>query len=460
VKFTNGVDFTFGDVELGPGQYVVVVEDIAAFEAKYGQGLPVAGQYDGNLANNGERMELVDAIGTVIQNFRYDDDWRRITDTESYSLTIINPANPDPNSWDEKDSWRASVYQGGSPGADDSGILPDPGAIVFNEILAHSHDETSDWVELYNTTGDTIDIGGWYLSDSASNLKKYRIATGTTIGSGQYKVFHQSTHFGSDSVDPGKLVPFAISENGETVYLTSAIADELAGYRESQDIGASATGVSYGRYFKGSTGNYNFVPLSFPTLGLDNVYPKVGPIIITEISYNPIWPVGGSYTNDQYEYIEIKNTSAVAITLYRQDKSEPWKITGGVDFTFPDAPNVVTMGAGDYLIIARKPEAFLWCYPGVPAAKVLGPYVGSLSNGGERVQLSSPGDLDKWGVRQYIREDRVVYSDGSHPGSQPGGIDLWPVEADGQGYSLQRIDDTLYGNDPNNWQAEEPSPAQ
>ena len=100
----------------------------------------------------------------------------------------------------------------------------------------------------------------------------------------------------------------------------------------------------------------------------------------------------------------------------------------------------------------------MWRYPDVPPEKVLGPYVGSLSNSGERLQLSSPGDVDKFGVRRYIREDRVVYSDGLHPEDQPGRIDLWPIEADGQGYSLHRRDDTLYGNDPNSWQAEEPSP--
>jgi len=180
--------------------------------------------------------------------------------------------------------------------------------------------------------------------------------------------------------------------------------------------------------------------------------------VITEISYNPTWPVGGSYTNDQYEYIEIKNTSEVPVVLYRYDKSEPWKITDGVDFTFPDTPNEVVIDANDYLVIARKPQAFMWRYPLVPAEKVLGPYEGSLNNAGERVQLSSPGDLNKFGERQYIREDRVVYSDGSHPQNQPGGIDLWPIGADGNGDSLHRIDDSLYGNDPNNWQPALPSP--
>ena len=38
--------------------------------------------------------------------------------------------------------------------------------------------------------------------------------------------------------------------------------------------------------------------------------------------------------------------------------------------------------------------------------------------------------------------------------------DPWPVEADGQGLSLHRVTPTSYGNDPANWQAAPPSPAQ
>ena len=41
VKFADGVDFTFPNVELAPGDCTVVVRDLAAFESRYGQDLPV-----------------------------------------------------------------------------------------------------------------------------------------------------------------------------------------------------------------------------------------------------------------------------------------------------------------------------------------------------------------------------------------------------------------------------------
>jgi hypothetical protein len=84
----------------------------------------------------------------------------------------------------------------------------------------------------------------------------------------------------------------------------------------------------------------------------------------------------------------------------------------------------------------------------------------ALSNSGETLELSMPGDVDIEGVRHYIRIDRVNYSDGSHPESCPGLIDLWPVESDGNGASLTRKVVTDYGNDPENWIAAPPSPGQ
>jgi len=138
----------------------------------------------------------------------------------------------------------------------------------------------------------------------------------------------------------------------------------------------------------------------------------------------------------------------------------PWKFSAGIDFTFPDEPDDVTIAAGDYIVVVRDVNAFTWRYPSVPAEKIFGPYDGKLNNAGERVEISMPGDKDRFGRQHYIRIDRVVYSDGSHHDDAPGGVDLWPAEADGQGKSLTRVAPSLYGNDPNNWTAENPSPGQ
>jgi hypothetical protein len=123
-EFTAGVRFVFPSVELLPGEHALIVRDLAAFEAKYGLGLPVVGRYEGRLDNAGERIELVDALGQVIHDFRYEDHWYPTTDGGRFSLTVVDPVHTDPHAWGDKDVWRPSILVDGSPGFDDTGLAP------------------------------------------------------------------------------------------------------------------------------------------------------------------------------------------------------------------------------------------------------------------------------------------------------------------------------------------------
>ncbi|MBW8039208.1 MAG: hypothetical protein FVQ85_04330 [Planctomycetes bacterium] len=659
VKFTEGINFTFPDMELDPGEHVVVVKNQSVFEAQYGISVNIAGQYTGSLANNGERIKLVDAIGRTILDFKYKDGWRPITDGDGFSLTMMDSSstygseeglvahwkfddgsggtatdsagtnngaligdptwttgrvdgalnfdgagdyvvvapvsvltgdtvtaqawirvsdlvgsNPiltqnifsmtndgyylsvaggratfylidgfstaqaispeainadqwyhvagtndgsslklyvdgqlkssvsssgltgvnnnayigcesiflvyytgliddvriydrpvsesefqaiaDPTGrWNQKSSWRASVYRNGTPGWDDSGILPDPGAVVINEVMSHSN-TGPDWIELHNTTDEAINIGGWFLSDNDKdepNLMKYRIANGTTIDANDYLVFYQDTDFNNPG-DPGTIVPFAFSENGEEACLSSRLDPNgmLTGYRQVEGFGPSQSNVSFGRYFKSSTDNFNFVAMDYNTPDVNNPYPRVGPVVINEIMYNP--PTG----NQKEEYVELHNITGAPVTLYRLDKFTPWKFTDGIDYTFSPSPPV-TIPAYGYLMVVKDLASFISRYGSMPlGVQVLNGYSGWLSNSGERLQIGMPGDVDGLGTRQYIRIDRVTYSDGSHPEDVPGGVDYWPFMADGFGFSLSRRVPADYGNDVANWKAGTPSP--
>ena len=459
VQFTDGIDFTFPSVAIGPGQYTVVVKDRNVFEQVYGTGINIAGQFSGSLDNGGERITLKDAAGGVIHDFEYKDGWRENTDGEGFSLTIIDGNDPDVNSWGCKDAWRASAYIGGSPGEDDGGVVPNPGAIVINEILAHSHSGMPDWIEFYNTTGDAIDISGWFVSDSDTNLMKYEFRPGTTIGAYGYLVVYEDANFGTAANDPGRHAAFALSENGETVYLSSGDNSEITGYRDKEDFGASETGVTFACYRK-STGEHNFVAAGANTPGSENAYPKVGPVVIGEIMYHPQHVEPSNYDDDKYEYVELKNISGSAVTLYDSNEGESWKFTDGIDYTFPAGPNAVTIAAGGFVVVVKDRSAFSARYPGVSPTIIYGPYDGWLANDGEKVELSMPGDVDEFQVRHYICVERVDYSDGLHPDSCPETADPWPGAADGQGKSLGRRYLELYGNDPNNWSAANPTPGQ
>ncbi len=354
--------------------------------------------------------------------------------------------------------------QDGTTGADDIG--PSPGQVVINEILAHTDGGVGDWIELHNTTASEINIGGWYLSDKNSdditgdaNLKKYRIADGTTIAAGGYLVITQDDHFGSASTDAGRLIPFALSENGEEVCLTSAVGDVLLGVRDREEFGASLNGVSLGRYHKTSTDTYNFVAMTAPTpgsltnpnpyyQGASNASPEIGKIIITEIMYHPAG-------NSDAEYVELFNRSNSDVHLngwrFVDDAKDD---TPGLDFLLPN----IILQPGKYLLLVKNSSDFTaeataesWNVPG--DATIIEWVDGSLSNGGEKPQISQPGDIvgtDHY----YIRVDRVSYSDGFHPF----GDDPWPTEPDGDGMSLTRKVTSDYGNDVANWQSASPTP--
>ena len=445
VQFTKGITHTFGDVSVAPGGLVLLVRNKTLFESYYTAlpaGVPVVQWTLGALDNAGETLTFVDALGRVIQSFTYSEKWYPLTDGKEFSLTIYDAYNPDMTVWDTKAGWRASTAAGGSPGADETGLAPD--SIVINELLAHSHEILPDWIELYNTTPQTISIGGWFLSDSANDLMKYAIPEGAEIAAYGYAVFYEDLHFGA---------AFAFSADGETAYLTSGAGGQLTGYQTSQSFDASARNVSLGRYVR-SDGNMDFVALSEATPGEANAAPQVGPIVMSEIQYNP----HASNTGD--EYIELYNIAASPVALQELVKTETapgvfrddvisWAFTEGIEYSFPANTQIP---AGGVLILAKNPAAFTAYYgAALPSGTpVLGPFAAntSLSNGGEKVRLCKPGEKAFDKPRAWIRVDQVTYDDESP----------WPTEPDGSGKTLQRIAPAAYGNDPANWTAGNPAP--
>jgi hypothetical protein len=460
VKLTDGIRYEFSStaienvpmdpVTLGADKCGLLVKNRPAFEFRYGTGLNIIGQYEGSLDNGGESLKLEDYTNSTILEFKYDDAWYDITDGEGFSLTIKDPGNPVLDSWGNKNAWRPSLYAGGSPGEEDTGVIPEIGSVVINEVLAHS-DTGHDWIELYNTTDAAINIGGWFLSDNNDDdpsRMKYEIPS-MEIPAGGYVVFYEDRHF-FNPADPGCHIPFRLSENGETVYLQSGQDGTLTGYYEEEKFGASERDVAFGRYEK-STGAFNFVAMSSNTPGTANAYPKVGPVVITEIMYHPV-------TNADAEYVELMNISALPVTLYDFATNEPWRFVDdagdpGLEYYFPgDTP--VTIPSGGRILLVKNAAAFEDEY-GSGSLSGIAYYQwldGSLSNGGEKPELQIPGDVDEWGTRYYIRMDRVTYEDDSP----------WPAEPDGTGKSLAKkpAGFNLYGNDVINWQALVPTPGE
>jgi hypothetical protein len=71
-EFTDGITFTFpARSTLSAGAYGVVVSNPEAFQARYGTSLPILGVYTGRLSNDGEAIQLLDAVGENVLEFTY-----------------------------------------------------------------------------------------------------------------------------------------------------------------------------------------------------------------------------------------------------------------------------------------------------------------------------------------------------------------------------------------------------
>jgi hypothetical protein len=161
-------------------------------------------------------------------------------------------------------------------------------------------------------------------------------------------------------------------------------------------------------------------------------------VVINEIMYHPYHPVPGAEDVRQ-EYIELFNRGTEPVNL------SGWQISDGVDFVFPD----VTLGAGQYLVVAADVDTFKTKYPSI--SNVVGGWAGRLSNRGETIEL-----VDDAGVRI----DRVNYADeGDWAVREMGPLDhghrgwVWSDLHDGGGSSLELINASMPNEYGQNWAA-------
>lgn len=125
VRLDGGVRFTFPQYSLAPGAYVVVVNNLPAFQARHPGVTNVAGQFDGNLSNGGEDLvlQLPEPYDAAMLRFDYDDAWYPTTDGDGLAL-VIRDATARPPVWNTAAGWQAGGLVGGSPGRGDGDPPP------------------------------------------------------------------------------------------------------------------------------------------------------------------------------------------------------------------------------------------------------------------------------------------------------------------------------------------------
>jgi hypothetical protein len=452
VRFTNGIDFTFtatnAITHLGPNQYLVLVRNQAAFLSRYPTVTNIAGVFSGSLDNAGERLALEGALKEPILDFAFKDGWQPTTDGAGFSLVIQNESAAF-HTWTNPASWRVSAALHGSPGRADP-AAPNIPSILVNEALTHTDPPQVDTIELYNPTANAVNLGGWFLTDDASNPIKYRIPSNTMILAGGYAQFTE------DQFGPAGANAFALSSLGEEVYLFSGDGTNITGYRHGFAFGAQTNGVAFGRHVS-SDGREHFITHTGNSPGFANAGPKVGPVVISEIMSAPL-PFG-SNANTLEEYVELRNLTSQPVPLF--DPLHPtnaWRLDGGVQFTFPAG---VTMPPQSHLLVVGfspdfDPVMLNWFrsrHSLDTNTVMFGPFTGNLANEGERIGLYLPDKPEIppspiVGFVPYFLLEEVNYSDQAP----------WPAGARETGNSLQRIANITFGNDPANWQAGAPTP--
>lgn len=447
VRFAGGIFFDFATAAvatLGPGARLVLAADTNAFALRYAAGVPLAGQYTGNLDSAGERLRLEDGYGDKILEFEYDNAWVRISDGPGFSLAIVDDGLPW-SDWELPGSWRANGVLHGTPGAPDP-LLPLFPPVLINEILAHTSLPQQDAIELHNAGSVEVDVGGWYLTDDFAEPRKFRLPSPTRIPAGGFVHFTEADF----NPAPGVFPSFALSSGGEEVWLFSGdAAGNLTGSVAGFEFGATANGISLGRY-ENSVGDVDYPALVALTLGATNAAPRVGPVVISEIMYHP---PDLTEADQPASYIELANIGTTDVPLADgADAMNAWRLAGAVQFAFP--PGTDLPAQERLLVVGFDPAtdaaalaAFRSRYNVAAAVPVFGPWEGRLGNSDDTVRLEQTEPV---GAEEaaYGLVEKVHYLD----------RDPWPAAADGAGSSLQRNALGAYANDPANWYAAAPNP--
>ncbi len=459
LRFDEGINFEFANSSvqfLAPGERMVLAHHASAFAFRH-PGVMVAGYFtDSSLSSGGESLAIVDAVGSPVLGFEYDDegDWPGRADGNGSSAELIDPAAAlaAPSLTDhlnDGDHWRSSAEFMGSPGV--AGAAPQS-PILINEILSNPGDSLAS-IELHNTTLDPIDLSGWWLSDTDGLYTFYQFPLGTVLAPLGYLVIDEADYNPNGAWNPNASTPgageFSLDMlQGEDLWLLSGMIGHPLPLRfiDHVTFGASEPGVSMGRIPNGEA-DADLFPNRALTLGGPNSPHRFSPLVFSQIMYHHAADL------EMLEYLEIHNRSHLPVDL------TDWRIAGGVDFDFP--LGLILPAHASLVLLPFDPaeplnetliQDFEAAYGVALDEGFIGPFMGSLADEGERLQLLKPGTppIEDPGFIPRILADEVDFDD-----QLP-----WPETADGMGDALHRHTPIDYGNLYSAWLAQSPTPGQ
>jgi len=198
-----------------------------------------------------------------------------------------------------------------------SSVLGQQGTLFINEFMASNahtiqdeYGDYADWIEIYNASDSTINLGGFFISDDANNLTRWRLPDTSDLTAIESKGFIV-LWADADTLEGALHLGFKLSASGESIFLTDSngtvIIDQV--YFPEQ-----FTDISYGRQPDASE---NWYFLNQPTPGSGNI--NIG---LTDKANPPEFSLdGGFYTTSQE--ITITSEYPDSLIFYTLNGSMP-----------------------------------------------------------------------------------------------------------------------------------------
>lgn len=229
-------------------EYIVICESTENFEHDYNPiSYRIVGNLSQELSNSQGEIRLYDAYSNYIHSMSYTDSYPypKKSDGYGYSLEYVGTNTYDNN----VQNWRSPAFKG-TPGYTNtqkpSHTLA-AGSVVINELMYSSHDnnKAGDWIELYNTTQESIDISGWVIRDAQNSI--FIFPEHTTIAANSYIVVSSNPELFSRVYPSVDFLPMNIGfkSSGDFIRLLDAfeyVVDSLE-YTVFSDLGLYTNGT-------------------------------------------------------------------------------------------------------------------------------------------------------------------------------------------------------------------------
>jgi hypothetical protein len=198
----KGLGYTFppGSI-IAPNSYLVLVKNRTEFAASFGAGVPIFDEFPGRLDNAGETLRLVKPGATPDQDVRITDvsyldhaPWPTDADGKGSSLQLIDPAQDNwrVGNWGAMPTNAANRFTPGAANANRATLTPFP-TVWLNEVLPNNVSSATDnagerepFIELYNSGATAVNLAGFFLTDTYTNLTKWQFPAGTTLGPARF----------------------------------------------------------------------------------------------------------------------------------------------------------------------------------------------------------------------------------------------------------------------------------